>query len=426
MRPLIISTFRGKTTFAAFGVLQQIVKNGSLAIISLSLAKLLQNEEFALYGILLSFHSFFSLVHAAFLTEPMLLYGRRDFNRSIHSYFQRLLTLHCYIVAAFVFLIFSAALAIYLSGQNSFAWGLLWLGLSLPFVLLANLLERVFIVLLCPKPPVLASILNATLYAFGLVIFHKTAEVTIAVAFSLMLFAAAFSSLLLYRTLRSVHLDGAEVPKERLEYVIAKHLRFGLPSCAAHLLWWCVVNTYVLLLPVLHGLSQTAHYKLLVTFTNPATMLFSAIGLVLLPLLAGAEDGKQFMRILAGASIGVVVIGFAFFTVFGSLGCMLVHHLYKDKFIFAIHTYWIAGLYPLSAGLYYISITCSRALDKPVVAFKAAAVCFFGTLPIGILMAKELGIDGAFLGQMLTVLMTAGVVFASVIWYSGGMFSRSR
>jgi O-antigen/teichoic acid export membrane protein len=166
---------------------------------------------------------------------------------------------------------------------------------------------------------------------------------------------------------------------------------------------------------VFHDLTTNALFRAQAAVTGPFLQAFSAVGVIILPLLRRSNDSKHYLRTLI-QGIGLIVsAGIVCTVLIGVFGDKILIFLYKGKYSLSPIGYWLAGSYPCFIGISFILGSAIRALDRPDIIARITFLSCIIVLPVGLVLAYMIGVEGALIGQVLAGVFMS-VATARVIW----------
>lgn len=411
---MTVST-RTRVVRIATGIIQQLVKNGGGMVTSLALALFLSAEEFGAFAIVLAVHGIFNLMHAAFLAEPMTLFATRVFRDRQDAYFTSLERTQIFAAAGMSAVLALSATVCGAAGAPPLVTGGLWvLAAVQPFALLANYFERRLYLDLRADLAMWGAGIQLVAVTAAIVGAAWTGLLGVPLALALLgggyAIAAVVHSLLLRRITPPPAAGGPPIP---LSLIAERHLGFGRWSAVGHGLWWLVQNMYIFATGLFLSLAAVGSFKILITLSNVGTLAMSALGMILMPMLAGARDATDESRIVRLAAALVLCGGGLFAAAFMMLAPWGIPLLFGDKFSLGWAGLALAAIYPTAAGLQYVTTTIARARGAPDASVYGTALALTIASGPGLAMVLLLSVPGSMAAQLVTVL----TVFLAIAWF---------
>lgn len=374
---------------------------GSNLMLTVMAGRALEAPEFGQFALFIATVSLVLIPHTSFFSEPMLVYGPKDYAKSLRRYLSSLG------MGQLFFGLICAAVSAYM-GFWTGEPGYLVFALVMPLALTLDFQVRSFFMQLLPvaalgSAMVQFAVLAVLLFA-GSGLFAETIAGFLSVYVWSLLAANLFLLVLHLRKLSrfgTSPLDIAEIAR--------RHVRFAAWTLVSHLMLFLVTNSYMFVLPLLQDLATTANFRAQSAITGPGVQAFSALGMMAVPMLRVSTYQPEFLAKLRKLLIMITAVGLPFVILAGLFGKAVIDLIYAGKYGLAPIGYWLAGLYPLSIGYAFMMGSALRAIDRArlvaVSAGVAAAIC----LPIGLWLTWQFGAEGVILAQVIGALtMAAG------------------
>lgn len=367
--------------------------------------------EFGLFAICLTAVFGVQIIHSSFVSEPMLVFGTKDYKDRLLSYIELLSRASLWGSAGFGAILSIIALYFIVSIRPSLALIVFGLAFYAATVMRYELQERALYSQLRPGAAALSGLV-ALITQLGLlaVILMWLSQINITTI--LMSMAAAnisgiiVSSLLLRRIQDSGSVD--------VDKVIKKHVEYGRWFVIGQMLYFIVTYGNVFLIPILQDIEQLASYRAVISIVSPAVQAFSALGLIALPIMRRAENQSNFVRELFVMTL-LVVMGAAILAVLLVIfGPVLLGAVYDGKYTLPGYAYSAAGIYAAFVGLTFVSGSGLRALERPKSAVGAAVfACLLG-LPAQLILISQFGATGAIVSQAMSCAALAGAMYWAI------------
>jgi O-antigen/teichoic acid export membrane protein len=396
--------FRGGGSIAA-AVLHRGLSASISFLIMVSAGRGMVAADFGSFAVLFATISTLLLLHSAFFSEPMLVYGPRDYLPGQRRY------LVLVMAGQFAFGVACAAvMALVALTLGMLHWAravdLLALAPIVPLALSVDFLERSFFMQLRPFVPCMSALLQLATQA--VVLAQKLVPVSPTPPGYLCAYAAGLAAAILL--MGAVHAASAarygtdHVPRGEVAH---RHFRYGSWSAVSHIMLFLVTNCYLFLLPLLQNLTVTAVFRAQSAVTGPGAQAFSALGLVAIPLLRTTSGDHAFERELKRFLLIVSLIGAGVLVGGGLFGKQVIDLIYAHKYALRPFGYWLAGAFPMAIGYAFVMGSALRAVDRPDLVAKAAGTTALFSLPLGIALIRWQGAEGVIIAQIIGSLAMA-------------------
>ena len=396
--------------------LTNIVRKGSLAItdqtlfsganfvVSILLARWLSPADYGAYSLAFAVFLLFAALHAAILTEPMMVFGAGKYAASFPPYLRILLGGHLGLMAPLTALLLGASFI--LSPQVGRAFrGLL---LASAAILLFWLVRRVFYVLLQPHWGVVSGALYCILLLGGIGAVKYAGRLSTLTAFVAMGAAGLIASAIML--VRFIPHWRSETGRPRLREVAADHWRYGRWAMATAVIGWFPGHVYYALLPAYLGLEGAGGLRALMNFVMPVLQAISALTMLLLPMLVRDRDsgGPRKMNRTMLLFLGLFCAGaVVYLTALWIFRDYVFQIFYAGKYSqYAGWPLFLTGLLPLGTCASAVLGDGLRALEKPDAIFWCYAGSVIGAVAVGIPLSATMGVSGALLGLIASSAIT--------------------
>lgn len=366
---------------------------GASLLLTVVAGRELEPAMFAQFALFIATASFLLIPHTSIFSEPMLVYGPKDYAPSLRRYLVALG------LSQFSFGIICSAVSLLVSffapssGYAAFA-------IVLPLSLTLDFQIRSFFMQFLQVPAVISAIIQfstlAALLLFGEGIFPKTVSGFLLV-YATSLFAANIFLFAVQLSRRS-SLGSEEI---NFKVVASKHISFAAWTIVSHILFFLLTNVYMFLMPLLNSTTSTANFRAQSAITGPGVQAFSALGLMAVPMLRVSQSAPEFLKRLRILLLITVAAGLPIFFAAGLFGSQIISVIYHGKYGLNPGIYWLAGLYPLSIGCVFMLGSALRAIDRARLVATSAGFAVAICLPIGLWLTWRLGAEGVILAQVL-------------------------
>lgn len=387
------------------GIFQQLIKNGGGMVVSLTLTIFVTPAELGAFAIVIAVHGFFNLMHAAFLSEPLTLFARREFSKRQAAYFATVERIQIVVGFAICTTLALAGAIANLAGAGGFIVSVLWiLAVVQPLALWSNYLERRLYVDLRAGLALWGAATQLITVIGAIILASQLALLNVSTALGILGAGYGISALIHGALLRQQRTHEANMRPMALAELASQHLAFGRWAALAHGLWWLVQNLYIFANGIILSLAAVGSFKILITLSNFGTLAMSAMGVILMSMLVAAKDSQEKAQVIR-LGVGLVFLAGSLFAVaFLGIAPWGIPLLFGEKFSIGWPSLALAGLYPLIAGLQFLTTAVAKAQGRPKASAYGSAIALTGTAPIGLAMVVFLGVPGSMAAQLLTVL----------------------
>ncbi len=375
--------------------------------LNILLARWLSPQDYGAFSVAYAVFLLFSTFHMSLLSDPLSVFGPRKYENRIGRYLNVLLQGHL-ILTAVIGLILGLIGLVSLTRQgNSLSPALFGVALASPFILLQWLMRRACYALLIPRMAASAGALYMGFMLIGTYVLFHYGWLSATTALGVIAAASLVSGGWLM-----VRLKVSFVSRDRTlaRTVLKDHWRYGRWVAGTALSNWISSSVYYLLFPFWGGLEAAGAFRALTNLFQPAIHFNTALGTVLLPLLAHIKEAQRFTSVvryallllpLGAATYGVLVAAF---------GEPLTEFLYGGQYENLASVMWLFGAIPVVLGVAIVVANALNALELPNKVFVAYMYSMATSLTLGLLLMFYLGTTGAILGWLAAYVVAAGVM----------------
>jgi O-antigen/teichoic acid export membrane protein len=368
------------------GVIDQGFAAGAGFAGSILLARWLPREEFGGYAVALGALAWLLALHAALITEPMLVFGPGRYADRLRRYVRHVDRLHLTLTVPVG--LAGAMAALFVAG----AWAparpvLLVTSLLYPALAAPHLGRRALYAAGRQDLAAWASAVQCGGSLIGLLILRQIGHLDAVTATALLAGAGLAAG-----TLAHLFMPGGEGTVHSGE-VWEAHLQFGRWGVSAAGLAWANANLAPLALPANGSLADTGTLRAATTLMAPMLQLNAALGVVLLPTLAAlraaapAQMRRTFFRMLA--VVGGVSV--AFWLALATGGPIIARMLYAGRYPELPDLLLVIGLLPLTEGIGYLAGSALRSIERPADIVRVHALIAIGVTLPGVMLAALRG-----------------------------------
>lgn len=377
-------------------------------VLTVLLARWLTPQDYGAFIVAYTVLWLLGTVHNGLLAEPMLVFGSGRYKDSFSEYLGVLLYGHVGLTALGSFLLLLAALSFKLASLDTLFSVFLGLAFASPLILYQWLMRQACYVQFKPRLAAWGGTLYMFLMLCGAYVLYRYYLLSGAAVFGLMGFASLAASLWLVFRLR-VSLP-SPTANGFVREALTSHWGYGRWAAPTRALTWIPENIYYLALPLWGGLESTAALRAMMNLIVPATHLYDALSILLLPLLVRTRGGAGFKQ-LTFLALALFALGAALFWLFlGLFHQPLVTLLYGGQYSEYSYLLWILGFLLLSFGILSVLGAALRALERPEKVFSAYALSAVVALTVGLGFLYIWGIVGAVAGFLISSIVAVGAL----------------
>ena len=416
---------RRLTTSGSLAVADQFLFALSQLILTVGLARSLSPSDYGAFTVAYTAFLLFGTAHTALLTEPLMVFGSSKYASSFHGYLTLLVRGHM-AVTGLVAVLLALVSALFLSSARPLATALFYAGVTGPLILLPWLLRRACYARMRPHTAVIGGALSCGSMLIGLLWLTHAGLLSLTSSFGLMAAASLAASLFMVSGLRSGH---GSVPEHLIvKEVAADHWQYGRWALGAGMLTWLQTSIYYFLLPHFASVAASGALKAVMNLVLPVLHGYTALSMVLLPMLSQA-----------GSPAAVKIrlrLALPLFLLPALLYCSLaaLYHRQVFELLYAGQYSGVSWLLPLAApmviaaGVGTVYSTALRALQRPDRVFWAYALASGATLTAGVALTARYHLMGAVLGLTLSYVIVAATgrkQFTSAVTLTRGAHDAS-
>lgn len=373
---------------------------GSSLLLTVVAGRELEALMFAQFALFMATVSLLLIPHASFFSEPMLVYGPKNYVAGLRRY---LIALGG---SQFAFGLLCALVSLILSfilpggGYAAFA-------IVIPLALALDFQVRSFFMQFLQPAAVASAVIQfATL---AILLFAGGGGSLDTVSNFLVIYALSLLSanlfLLVAQIARRERLGDASINYPEMFRI---HAKFAGWTMLSHLLFFLITNVYIFLLPVLYSAESVSNFRAQSAITGPGVQAFSALGLMAVPVLRVSPDASEFLRRLRTLLLVTTAAGLPVVVAAGLFGAQVIDLIYQGKYQLLPGVYWLAGLYPLTIGYVFMLGSALRAIDRARLVAVSAGSAVVICLPVGIWLTWRYGAEGVIISQVLGSIIMAG------------------
>lgn len=397
----------------SWSVVDQGLFAGGNFILNILLARWLEPAEYGAFTIAFTVFLLLGIFHTALLTEPMLVFGQRQYRGRISSYLATLLRGHALFAVLGALVLAAAGAAFARWDAVELSADFYTLAVAQAFILFIWLMRRACYAVLQPSIAAGSGLVYVLLIVPGAVLLNATTHLSSITALILMSGASLGAGIVLLFALR-IRLHADFDRRETMD-TIRRHWSYGRWAAATGLLTWISAQLVMLLVPIWSGIEGTAAFKALMNLTMPAVHAYVAFTVLMVPAFVRAQAHGTLRKTLGASVLLVSLSMIGYWIALGQFGDVLIQWLYDGAYADYTHLLWLVGALPLMAGLVAIMGAVLRAIERPDRLFWAYAASSVVILTAGLLFLNLYGVMGAVLCQ-LSAMVVAALFMTIFVW----------
>lgn len=405
--------FRDRKRETFWAVADQGIFAISNLAISLLLARWLSPSEYGLFVLAYSSFWLFGTVHAAFFLQPLIVLGNGKYRERFPAYIRALLKAHWKVSLFGNLSLVSIGLFAWLVQEQKLAL-LFWsFSITGPLILFQEIMRRAAYVLKGPQLASWAGALYLILIVIGSFALFQTRALTVASSLGLLGIGSLASGIVLMIRL-GINRRGPEEPLSP-DFILRTHWGFGKWNIGASIGSWTLANIYYFILSFEYGLEETAALRALLLIFMPVFHTIVAIPRVLTGTLVRDREtinsNQSVWVVLVGMSMGSALYSF----LAGHYRHTILNWLFNGQFDAYADQLWLIGIIPILIGMASVLGAALQAWERPDIQFHTLLHSVLLSLPIGFLLTKYWGINGAIGGMIFSYFLSAGYLY--VRWH---------
>ncbi len=393
-------------------VVDQALFAGANFAVNVMLARWLDPAGYGAYTVAYTVFLLLGTVHGGYLIEPMLVFGAGRFDSRLERYLRLVLGGHARFSVAFAAILVAGAGAAYLAGSHLLATALAAFSVAQAAILFQWTMRSACFVRTQPVQAAISDGLYAVVMLAGVTALQMTSRLDVATAIALVAVASLAAG-----TVTAVKLGVPlrRLPDDDLERdAQEQHRSYGGWAAPTGALEWFNGYLPVLLLPLWAGLAATGGLRALLNLVLPVLHAAGALVKLLVPVFVRARDTAARHRLALRVG-GLMVLGaVAWAVVIGVFGAEILTLIYDGKYDDFSGYLWLVGLLPLAAVVSNVAMALLRAEERPEAVFAARAAASGAAATVGAALTFFLGVAGALLSDLVTVLVEAAVMVGLV------------
>ncbi len=399
---------------SGFAVFDQGMFSFSLLIVNILLVRWLSPGEYGSFAVAYSIFILLQSFNTGFLYEPMAVLGPSKYRQNLLKYLNTVIAGHLLISSA-LFVIIILFSVFFLKSNQTLKYAFLGMGISMPCILLFNLIRKFYYIKLESQK---ASLSSAIYFLVTLSIITVLHFLECLSPFTAFLTLGITSFVVGLGTLKFFHPEWRfEIPGRDMRDAAIEHFKYGRWVTGSHLITWISSSIYIVILPFFIGMEGTGAFRALLNFSLPVQHLVGALNLLFLPKSSKLYAEKQATRLDVVVSLytifvlGLTLTYWLFLAMFGDI---LVKLIYNGKYLEYANLLWLIGLLPFLSTISLPRSCVLRAMKRPDKVFLSHCIAAAFTI-VGVICVVFFGIKGAILGLLVSSAANCLCIF---YWYN--------
>jgi O-antigen/teichoic acid export membrane protein len=385
------ASLRSLLNTGSWAVVDQALFGGATFLVSIALARWLSPEEYGAFAVAFSVFLLLAVVHSSVLTEPMMIFGAREFSGSLRGYLGVLLWVHIGLTGLLSLLAWTASLLVP-TRAGPLAATLGSMALASPFLLLQWLARRAFYAALRPRAAVAGSAIFLVLSVASVAALSGAGRLSGSSAF-LAIGAAALAAAtpFFFLTRPALISSGRHVSRRA---VLLRHWEFGSWNILATGVAWLGTQLATLIVPMFLGLGAAAAMAAALNLYRPFHVLVQTsgtLGLAIVSRMVERDQPRSLRRLAARLALFYGLVALVYGGIVSILSRPLLHHVYSGRYdaypslvvLFAMASVGLAVVHAISqvlktTGRVRSLLSVSAVSALVVVAFLLPAIRIWG------------------------------------------------
>jgi O-antigen/teichoic acid export membrane protein len=330
-------------------------------------------------------------IHAALLSEPMLVFGPGKYLPRIRAYLGGLICCHFLLVLPAAVCLAIAGFIFWTFGNKPLAIALIGFGINCPLVLLLWMARRASYMRLQPHKAAVAGAAYLVVLIGGLISCERRAALSLV---SSLVIVGVGSLVAAGGLVASLRPDFGSVDRPLLRDMTVEHFRFGRWGVGTGILFYMSGQSAYLLLAFFHGLDASASLRALMNFVTPMTLVTFAVATVAAPTLVG-QQSMGFRRNVTRLLILLIGGSILYWLAIGLLHRPLNRLAYGGRYAQDMWLIWILGATLVGTACTDMLGVALRAREQPRQVFIAFAVSAAVALTLGVFAIWDWALLGA-------------------------------
>lgn len=342
-----------------FSVLDQAIFSLTNFTINILMARWLDSFSYGVFAILIAVFIVSTSVHNSLILEPMSIFGTLYLNRK-RKYFLYLMALHFLYGFTFLLIVIS-----YLKMTDDSKSPLLILAFLQPFMLLPWLIRRFYYL----ESKVYLALVTSSIYFLSTILFFylfkSIQTINAQDGLICMCLGGALSALIVLFNNNNIPNTSTNISLKKL---IRCHFEYGKWIMFSNFLLVAVNQGFVFLAATQLGVREAGVFKALSNFILPAGQIFSAMTILVIPILSKDFYNRDYNNLLnKGKRISRIIVLLALLneTILILFRYDLLRILYDGKYLEYVNLIPILGIAPIIVAFYSSRLIVLKTVQLP-------------------------------------------------------------
>ncbi|WP_166178488.1 MATE family efflux transporter [Rubrobacter tropicus] len=340
--------------------------------LNILLARWLPPTEYGAFGLAFAVFTFVGCLHAATLTEPMLVFSPRRYKECVSEYLGALVYGHIgFATLGSLALLVTGLVFAYWDPSSTLPSVFFALALTEPFIHLLWMMRRACYARFEPQLAAWGGAWYMVMMLVGAFMLYRYGWLSTSTALGVMAISSLVVSLWL-----GVRL-GVKAPPLRggvTGEALKSHWEYGRWSVGNRALYWLPTNVYYLILPVWGGLEAGAAFKALMNLLMPMLQATTALSALLLPTFVQAREQDSFGSSVRSAFGLLLIAPILYWVLLGLFHETMINLAYGGRYAAHADLLWLLGLLPIAMAANEVLSQAIRSLERPEWLFRVYVV----------------------------------------------------
>jgi O-antigen/teichoic acid export membrane protein len=399
-----------------YSIADQGLSVGGMFLVNIALARTRTKEEYGIFALSYSVYTFLVGLHNAAILEAYTIYGSGRYHQRFAAY-------------AWLLWRSNLRLAVGAAAALTVLWGalasrtVLGLALGCGILLTASFVRRTFYM---RRRPDLAARFSAAYFALCAGLLWMSLRLGMLNGFSAFAIAAVAWSVAALFVARELpeRAAGAGFLEHEPGYW-GEHWKYSRWVLVTSFVFQMTTQAYYWLAAAYLSVKEVADLRAMYNLVTPVEQLFSAVTLLLLPILSLRYATRQMAGVVPlwkGYCAGWLAVTGAFAGFVNVFARPLMHALYGGKFDDLASLVGVLALLPVVMGVGNTMNAALKSMEKPQAVFYAYVASGAATFLIGVPLVIHLGLRGAVYGMLVSggaYTVALGIAFLAAIHAEG-------
>lgn len=405
-------------SLSAYGILDQGVVSGANFLMSIYLARELQEKDYGLFALVLTVYYLAFTVHQSLIHEPIGVLAIEGKRRSGDAYFHALRFANFLLCASIGAIFLAISSVLYFLGSHA-APAYIVLALVSPLLLWLWFIKRASYVFASPRLNLTGNLVYLFAMLGGAWALKVRGLLGVESALMVMGVAGWLGGLCVAKRLYP-HFGGpfVAVSVQLLRRVVLDHWAYGKWMLANMLVAWMSLYLYLPVLASMRGLEAAGAFRALENTFLPYEQAMTAVVFLLTPWLVRcrAEEkcynlGRAVIRIAVLSTIAAVLYALPVSIAAKQLMSVLYGNALYTSFSWLLP---LLGLVAICRGITDLALGAAlRAIRRSDIIFKASLSGPIVMWTVGVWMVSRWGLVGAVVGKVIVCMVSCVVLFVA-------------